>query len=120
MKYTIKTITFNGDWANIEFADGTKASANKATTPAFATMKDGDEVELDIKTTEKDGAKKNWANLPKAAGSKGAFTPKDVSHEKRIASLECAIEAAKLTGTEIKSEKLLALAETFHTYINQK
>jgi len=121
MKYTIKTIVFNGDWANIEFADGTKASANKVTTPAFADMKDGQEVELDIKTTEKDGVKKNWANIPKVAGAKGSFAPKDVAWEKRKASLECAIKLITHNTVEpVKSGVVLTLAEEFHTYINQK
>jgi len=121
MKYTIKTIVFNGDWANIEFSDGTKASANKSTTPAFAEMKDGQEVELDIKTTEKDGVKKNWANLPKTNGGVKAFAPKDVAWEKRKASLECAIKLITHNTVEpVKAGVVLTLAEEFHNYINQK
>lgn len=119
-KMRIKTITHNGKWTNIEFEDGVKASANNETSPAFKYMKDGQEVDLVLNETEKDGVKKTWANLPKVAGAGAKFPPKDVAWEKRKASLECAINAAKFTGTEIKSEKILLLAETFHTYINQK
>lgn len=121
-QFKVKTVVFNGVWANIELEDGRKVSGNKEKEPKFGEIKDGDTIDGDIKEWSKDGKTSLFFNFTKAAGNGGSkFPPKDVAWEKRKASLECAIELIKHNTKEpVKDSVVLVLAETFHTYINQK
>lgn len=79
------------------------------------------EMELDIKEgKEYQGKKQLIFNLPKVAGA-GRFPQKDYAFEKRRASLESAIETAKLKlGSELKSKEILEVAELYFNFLNKK
>jgi len=119
MKVTIKTIVFNGDYANITLTDGKQVSGNTAKEPRFKDLKEGQEVDFDIKEwTKKDGSTMLFANFPKAGGGFGGkFPPKDYTFLKREASLREAVACKE--GIE-DDQKTLARAESFYQYLNKK
>jgi len=105
----------------IELEDGRKGSAFDS---LFLGLPIGNEVEIDIKPApDYKGEKKYYFNIPgKGTGEKKGFPAKDWTLEKRKISLECSISAIKLIWNEQKfsSENIIALAETFFTYLNKK
>jgi len=80
------------------------------------------EMELDIRDgKEYQGVKQLIFNLPKQNNSnQKGFAQKDFVYEKRKASLECAIDAIKVSELQVKHEQILTLADTFFAYLNKK
>ena len=114
----IKKITFKDQWVNIISEDGKAYSGNSTYAGAEGMLKwkDGDEVEVNVK----DSNGKYYISIPKPAGAGKTFAPKDVSHEKRIAALTNAVNSVKQIEGKITSEQVLALAEKYLTFLNQR
>lgn len=102
---------------NIELEDGRKGAGFDAKFLEY----NGKEVELEIKEgKEYNGQKQYIFNLPKekTAQAAGKFPAKDWTFEKRKAALECAVNVH--AGGMVDDNKVLATANNFLTFLNQK
>jgi non-canonical (house-cleaning) NTP pyrophosphatase len=103
---------------NIETSDGRTGSAFDE---AFLGLKLNEEYEVDIKEgKEYEGEMQYYFNIPNSGGNKKGFVQKDWTLEKRKISLECSIESIKLIGNNVTSDAIIALADKFFNYLNQK
>lgn len=123
-KIKIKSVIDSGKKWNdksiftVELEDGRRGSSFE---PDSLSWKIDSEIELDVRDgKEYQGQKQYIFSLPKPAGQKGGFPQKDYTFEKRRASLENSINAIKLTEQKGTSVNIIALANDFFTYLNQK
>ena len=99
----------------VELEDGRKGSAFTADALKWAG-----EMELEVKEgREYEGQKQYIFNAQKQQQS-SKFPVKDYTFDKRNASLTAAINSIKLTEQKVASENIIALAEKYFTYLNQK
>ena len=82
----------------------------------------GKEVEVEVKDSGKEyqGAKQYYFSFPKTAGGNKGFPAKDYKFSKQDAALNHAINAIKITGKEVSSKGILALADEFYVWFNSK
>ena len=101
----------------IELEDGRNGSSFDPDS-----LKWSGEIELEIKEgKEYEGKKQYIFNSANKSQNSGKFPQKDYAFEKRKTSLECAIEAGKISESPaINSEKILIIAELFYQYLNKK
>lgn len=100
---------------NIELEDGRKGAAFDS---SFLGLPQNQEIEMDIKSApDYEGEKRYWFNTP---GQKKKAFQKDWTLEKRRISLECSVNAIKLTGKEVTSDNIIELSRKFYSYLNEK
>lgn len=106
----IKSITFRGDWANIELEGdqhtGKKYSGNLKFNDKFKDLKVGDEIDCVIKDDK-------YINLAK--DKKGGFPAKDYTFEKKRTALEQAVILA--TSGKVEMKDLIPSADKFFNWL---
>ena len=100
---------------SVELADGRKCSAFD---PAFLQLPVDKEVELDlVEGKEYNGVKQYIVNIPKP--QTGKFPQKDWTFTKRDRAMEHALHAITLTGKEVTSKNIFALADEILNWFNK-
>lgn len=103
-KYTIREITAE---------DGKKYDT-------FDDLKEGEEYS-GIITPNANPAYNSRFQQSKPEGAKKMFgTPKDWTFEKKRAALQCAIDSVKLTEKTVTTDNIIAVADKYFTFLNQK
>ena len=116
IKTCVRKDTQKGTFWTIELSDGRKGISKED-----LSKKMGMQVELDVKEgKEYQGEMQYYFNLPNSDKPAGKFPAKDWAFNKRESSLKCAIDSIKLTNQAVSSENIIALAEKYFTYLNQK
>jgi len=110
MQSKIKSILHKDKWTNIEFEDGTKGSGNSEYDTRFKTLKEGQEIDYELK----DG---KWINLKKEAKSGNNFPKRDYTVEKKICALNASVTL--VTHSQIKAYQLIPSAEKFYEWLNK-
>lgn len=120
-KFKVKTIVHNGEWTNLDFDSGEKASVNNSKEARIKSVNPGDEIEGELKEWKnKKGEISIFFNYPKEGGGSGKFPQKDWPFEKKKAALDAAIQSVKLVEQKVTSLNIVALAETYFLYLNTK
>ena len=130
MKYTVKTITKNAKtmpdgkpiYNMVLIGQDTKDYVGSGFDVSYETLKQGDEIEAELKPGKLyNGTQQYYVNPPKQqSGNSSKFPVKDYNFLKREAALKAAVEYSAHQNIVPKElAQIIKIAEEFYKFLNQ-